>query len=86
MRAAEVALGARYGGEWRLAEALARLRHAITFRAISMVARRARWRAGGNVAESGEAAWLSPEAGRGLALTGATRKLLARLEASAEKS
>src|SRR5690606_11875034 len=77
---AEHALAARYGGSWRLGAALARLRHGITFRAIELAARRARWTPAG-VAEGSEATWREPRRTADLALTGATRKLLARLAA-----
>jgi A/G-specific adenine glycosylase len=76
--AAERALGERFGGRWRLGESVIRLRHGITFRAIEIDARRARWQTGG-VAESGEAVWVDPARRDELALTGTARKLLARL-------
>ena len=81
-RAAEGALARRFGGAWRLGTVVARLRHTITFRALELEARSAEWRAGGDgVREGIEARWCTAaEAGR-LALTGATRKLLARLDA-----
>jgi A/G-specific adenine glycosylase len=82
-RAAEVALGERFGGHWRLDAVVARLRHTVTFRALEIEARRAEWRPGA-VAEAGAAAgWFPPADAAALALTGVTRKLLARIEPSA---
>jgi A/G-specific adenine glycosylase len=82
-RAAERALGERFGGDWRLDGVVARLRHTVTFRALEIEARRADWRPGG-VAEAGAAAgWFPPADAAALALTGVTRKLLARIGSSA---
>lgn len=80
--AAEAALAGALGGSWRLGEELARVRHAITFRRLEIVARRAAWSPEGgaaNVAEGNEAAWLAPAEARERALTGVARKLLDRL-------
>ncbi len=79
---AEAALARAHGGSWRLGEELARVRHAITFRRLEIVARRAEWSARGEaagVAEGEEAAWLAPDEARERALTGVARKLLDRL-------
>jgi len=78
---AEGALAAALGGRWRLGEARARVSHAITTRRITLTAHAASV-AGEGVAEGREAAWWSPdEAGR-RPLTGASRKLLARIFAA----
>lgn len=77
---AERALAARYGGTWRLGAPAASLRHGITFRAIELAAHRAEW-IPAEVAESPAATWLDPRRAAELALTGAARKLLARLAA-----
>ncbi len=70
---------ARFGGEWSFGAELARVRHAVTFRAITLRLFAADWRGGGGVAESAEARWLTFGEAESLALAGATRKLLARL-------
>ena len=72
-------LAARFGGGWRLDPPLARLRHGITFRALRVAVVVARWTGGDVVAEAGEAGWFSAERAAALALTGVTRKTLARL-------
>lgn len=77
---AEQALGARYGGRWRLGERAASLRHGITYRSLEIAAHRAEWQPEG-VAEGPEATWIEPARPERLALTGAARKLLARLAA-----
>ena len=76
---AATALAARYGGRWRLAGELARLRHGITFRALTVVARAARFEAGATLAEAAEAGWFDAGQAGALGLTGVARKLLARL-------
>ena len=53
------ALGRRYGGRWRLAETGSRVRHGITYRALELHVYRARFAAGGTVAEGPEAAWVA---------------------------
>jgi A/G-specific adenine glycosylase len=83
-RAAETALAARYGGRWTLGPPAAKLRHGITFRAVELEARRAEWRSDG-VCESGEAGWFAPAEAERMALTGATRRLLARGERGAAR-
>lgn len=75
----EGALAARYGGCWRLAGELARVRHGITVRALTVVARAADLTAADGVAERGETGFFGSAEAAGLGLTGATRKLLARL-------
>lgn len=80
--AAERALGAGFGGRWRLGDELARARHAITHRAISIVVHAARWTPEGT-GERSELEWKTAEEARERALTGATRKLLARLTSRA---
>jgi A/G-specific adenine glycosylase len=79
--AAEDALAARYGGRWRLAGERARVRHGITVRALTVVARAARLAAAEGVAERGEAGFFGVAEAAGLGLTGVARKLLARLAA-----
>lgn len=76
--AAELALAARWGGHWRLERAGPRVSHRITYRAIELRLCRARW-VTDEIAEGSPARWLRPEEAATLALTGATRKLLAEL-------
>jgi A/G-specific adenine glycosylase len=78
--AAEAALAARFGGAWRLAAPVARVRHGITFRSIELEARPARWSAA-EVAAGNLAGWFTPAELAALPLTGAARKLLARAAA-----
>jgi A/G-specific adenine glycosylase len=80
-RAAEAAFAARFGGDWRLAAPVARLRHGITYREIELEARPARWRAA-EVAEGGAAGWFTRAELAQLPLTGAARRLLAPPAAS----
>jgi A/G-specific adenine glycosylase len=75
------ALAARFGGSWWLEPPLAHLRHGITFRSLRVAVVAARWMGGDVVAEVGEAGWFSAERAAALALTGVTRKALARLPA-----
>jgi A/G-specific adenine glycosylase len=79
-RRAAAALAACYGGEWRLAAPLGRLRHSVTYRVLDIELRVADWRPEA-VAERGHLAWLARAERGALALTGATRKLLARFAA-----
>lgn len=73
-------LAARYGGEWRLGELRAEVRHAITDRAFEIAAFDASYAAPtGEVREGPEARWVEPAAAAGLALTGVARKLIERL-------
>jgi len=76
--AAARALEVAYGGRWRLEDELARARHAITRRAISIVVHAATWAPDG-AGEAGVLEWRTVEEAAQRALTGATRKLLARL-------
>lgn len=75
---AESLLAVRYGGRWRLRERAASLRHGVTFRAIELEAYRAEWEPA-EIAEATAAIWFDPARGAAPALTGATRKLLARI-------
>ena len=63
----------------RIQQPQATLRHGITFRALRVAVVAARWTGGDGVAEAGEAGWFSAERAAALALTGVTRKTLARL-------
>jgi len=75
---AERRLAERFGGTWRLsAPQVASVRHAITFRILEIVLHGASWSAG-DVAEASELGWFDGAAAGRLALTGATRKLLAK--------
>jgi A/G-specific adenine glycosylase len=74
-RRTAAALAARYGGSWRLGERRRELRHTVTFRILEIELRAAAWQPDG-VAEPSSLAWHAPASARGLALTGATRKLL----------
>lgn len=83
IRRASRELAARYGGEWTIGAAVGRVRHAITTRRFTIVARRATLGGAGNVvAESpvgAEPGWFARAQASTLALTGAARKILARL-------
>ena len=79
-RRSEAALAARFGGRWRVGARRAELRHSITFRLLEIELRTARWQPDG-VGEPAALAWHLPARARELALTGATRKLLARAPA-----
>lgn len=81
-RRAAAALRARYGGDWRLAAPLGAVRHAVTVRILEVELRPALWSPDG-VSERGELAWHRRAALAALALTGATRKLLAQIAAPA---
>jgi adenine-specific DNA glycosylase len=72
---------ARYGGEWRFGSRRARVRHAITFRALTITAFAADWTPA-ELAEREDAGWFTPAEASALPLTGAARKLI--LELSAE--
>ncbi len=78
--ATAAALGRRYGGCWRLAEAGARVRHAITYRALEIHVYRARFEAGGTVAEGPEAAWVGDEDRRRFPVSSMVEKVLAQVE------
>jgi len=82
-------LGARFGGSWRLVERLAAVRHAITDRSFAITAYRAEYSPRGgeaaDVAEGVEAGWFAPESAEKLALSGAARKLLARLAGGVDR-
>ena len=73
------ALAARYGVELALGEALGRVRHAITFRRLSVEVRRAVLLGGGEIAESGAgaAAWLAAAELAKLPVSSLVRKALA---------
>jgi len=79
-RRAAAALGERFGGRWRLAAPLGAIRHAITVRILDVALHAAVWEPDG-VGERGELAWHARGEAEALALTGATRKLLARAAA-----
>jgi A/G-specific adenine glycosylase len=68
---------AHYGGAWRFGAARARIRHAVTCRALAITAWSAEWTP--EVAESASTGFFAPAAARALPLTGAARKLLAAL-------
>ena len=57
--AVEEALAARYGGSWKLENASFEVRHAVTYRSLTLHAHRARYTVGSR-AEDREAAWISP--------------------------
>lgn len=77
------AFAARFGGVWTFADGEPlRVRHTVTFRRIALAAYRAR-RLADELAEPGDEEtlrWAAPAEARAFALTGATRKLLRRLE------
>lgn len=78
------AFAARFGGEWRIGGRRALLRHTITFRALSIAVHAAEWRPT-ELGEGAELGWFERARAPELALTGATRKALGALEASAEE-
>ena len=67
-------------GRWRLAEAGARVRHAITYRALELHVYRARFEAGGTVAEGPEAAWVGAEDRRRFPVSSMVEKVLAQVD------
>ncbi len=69
---------ARYGGDWRFGAERARVRHAITFRALTITAFAADWTPT-ELAEREDRGWFTPVAALALPLTGAARKLIRRL-------
>ncbi len=81
--ATAAALGRRYGGRWRLAEAGATVRHGITYRAFEIHVYRARFLAGDTVAEGPEAAWVGPEERARFPASSMVEKVLRTLTSSA---
>ncbi len=81
--AVEGDLGRRYGGRWALAEAVARARHSITYRAIELDVWRA-WveRGGHGVAEGPEAGWFSARELAAVATSSMVSKVLAAVGAA----
>jgi adenine-specific DNA glycosylase len=73
-------LGRRFGGDWQIGERLARVRHAITTSSFEIAAHRAtRSTDASELREGVEAGWIARDRAAGLALTGAARKLLAKV-------
>jgi A/G-specific adenine glycosylase len=78
LRSTEAALGRAYGGRWRLGGELFRVRHGITYRSLTLHVHPAERVAGGQVAESREAAWISDDERPGFAVASLFEKVLAR--------
>jgi A/G-specific adenine glycosylase len=70
-------LAARYGGIWRLAPRIARVRHGITYRDIEVDVHRAEIRSSDIVQEGIEAGWFDAEGRAGLPLSSLVGKVLA---------
>ena len=79
LEARESSLGRRYGGRWQLHPVAARVRHAITHRALLLHVHRARFSAGGTVGEGPEAAWVDAEERSDLPLSSMVPKVLKAL-------
>jgi A/G-specific adenine glycosylase len=75
----EAALARRYGGRWKLSEAAAVLRHAITYRAIAAHVHEAVIEAGDSIAEGPEAVWADAERRERLPTSSLVEKVLAEL-------
>lgn len=78
---AAAALGERYGGDWRLEEAVGEVRHSITHRAFRIEVRRAEVSAGDGVAEGREAGWFTREELAALPTSSLVEKILEVVEA-----
>jgi len=76
-RGAERALGASYGGVWRVGRRRAKLRHSITSHAIELEVRSADWSAPPELSEASGHEFVAPEEAARRALTGAARRILA---------
>lgn len=82
---AEESLRARYGGDWSLVEPAGRVKHSITFRAITLEIFRAELSGGEAVAEGREAGFFLPEELSGLPLSSLVPKVLSTLEAERQR-
>lgn len=79
LAAVEGALAERYGGRWQLGAVRATVRHAITFRALTVTAHEARVVWGGQVAEGPEAGWFNAREREALPLSSLVDKILRKL-------
>jgi A/G-specific adenine glycosylase len=78
--AATSALTHRFGGEWAIGERVATIRHAITAKSFVIAAHRATFApVADEIREGVEAGWFAREPAAALALSGAARKLLAKV-------
>jgi len=71
------ALAASYGGRWRLGEASFKVRHAITYRSLTLHVHRAGYVAG-HRGSGPAAAWIDPSSLAGVGLSSMFEKVLAR--------
>jgi A/G-specific adenine glycosylase len=76
---------ARYGGDWRFGARRARVRHAITFRALTITLFDAQWTPH-ELAERDDAGWFGRDEALALPLTGAARKLIRRVSEGSGES
>ena len=76
------ALGARYGGRWRLGPQVGEVRHGITFRALAVAVHRAELRGAGQVREGPAAGWFDARGRAGLPLSSLVGKVLNELLSS----
>jgi len=83
-RRAAQGLAARYGGVWTLGPRLARVRHSITHRDLSVAVHRAELASGGAVAEGVEAGWFDGRERAGLPLSSLVGKVLGAVETRAD--
>lgn len=75
---AEAAFSRRYGGAWAVGERLGAVRHAITFRDLTVEVCAARVDWGGEVQHGAAAGWFGPEKRAGLFLSSLVEKILAQ--------
>jgi A/G-specific adenine glycosylase len=71
----------RYGGDWRFGAPRARVRHSITFRALTITAYAAEW-SPAELAEGSGRGWFAAREALELPLTGAARKLVRLLSSN----
>jgi A/G-specific adenine glycosylase len=79
LAATAAALGERYGGRWRLRRRRGRVRHGITYRAITLHLHPAEVDAGDAVAEGPEAAWVGDHERGDFPVSSMVEKVLAAL-------
>jgi len=76
------ALGARYGGSWRLGPQAGEVRHGITFRDLAVAVHRAELKGAGEVREGPAAGWFDAQGRAGLPLSSLVEKVLKKLLSS----
>lgn len=81
-RRAEALLARRYGGRWRLLEAVGQVRHGITFRDLQVAVYRAEVKDGGALRDGVEGGWFGAAERTGLPLSSLVGKVLGAGEVS----